>query len=88
MQALQLSEQMKLRHLEMENQNLKKQYEDEMMKNNNLMIKVKSIEASQAFAEKYVYMLVVVYSFVLFFCISKHAKNLLFINILGFLKIV
>jgi hypothetical protein len=56
MQASQLSDQLQLRHLENENQNLKKQYEEEVVKNNALMIKVRSVETSQAFAEKYVYL--------------------------------
>jgi hypothetical protein len=55
MQASQLSDQLQLRHLETENQNLKRLYEEEVAKNTNLMVKVKSIETSQSFAEKYVF---------------------------------
>lgn len=68
MQASQLSDQMRLRQLEIENQNLKKQYEEEVTKNNNLLIKVKSIETSQTFAEKYVLCAFFFFPFFLFVC--------------------
>ena len=80
MQVQHLADQMQMRRLELENQNLRKQYDEEVAKNTNLIIKVKSIETSQAFADKYVYLLWRVVS-------QKPRENLLFINNFGLNKL-